>query len=265
VPYIEHPDDLAIQDNDNPVMIVNETFMNRYGAYYQKGDPVEILKYNDKDKIVPVNYPKIIGSVKNFKGRNLILEKPTPAAYIVTNDNQRYILARLNPKNQQETLKFIESEFKKVYPEKVFQYSFVDDEINTFMSILNPFAKLIYYGTIFAIFIASMGLFALALYITQQRTREIGIRRVFGASVERISLQLARQFIKLVLIAFIIAGPITFYGFRKMLSIFPEKIVLQWSLLLAIGLGILIIAIGTVFIQSWNAAKTDPVQTLRYE
>jgi len=76
---------------------------------------------------------------------------------------------------------------------------------------------------------------------------------------------LAKHFIKLVIIAFLIAGPITFFGFRKMLQMLPEKIILEWSLLLGIGLGIIILAITTVVVQSWTAARTNPVITLRYE
>ena len=188
-----------------------------------------------------------------------------PKVYILSSNNTNYLLARLNPDDKNETLSSIESTFREIFPDQVFQYTFVDDEINTFMSILSPFAKLIFYGTFFAIFIASMGLFALALYVTQQKTKEIGIRKVFGASIKNISIELSKHFIKLVLIAFIIAGPITFFGFRKMLQILPEKIVLEWSLLFGIGLGIIILAIGTVLVQSWNAARTNPVVTLRYE
>jgi len=129
----------------------------------------------------------------------------------------------------------------------------------------SPFAKLIFFGTFLAILIASIGLFALALYITQQRTREIGIRKIFGASIRNISVHLARQFIKLVLIAFIIAGPITFFGFRKLLQVLPEKITLEWSLLLVIGFGVIFLAVGTVVLQSWKAARANPVTTLQYE
>jgi putative ABC transport system permease protein len=265
IPYIKPPQFMDLLDNDKEIMVVNETFMNRYGEFYQIGDHVELLGYNAENQTIPLGSPEIVGSVKDIKGRSLILSKPTPKVYLISNKNQNYLLARLSSENQQETLNNVERVFKEEFPEKVFQYSFVDDEINTFMSIFNPFAKMIFFGTFFAILIASIGLFALALFITQQKTKEIGIRKIFGASIKNISLQLAKQFIKLVLIAFIIAGPITFFGFRKMLQILPERIVLEWSLLLVIGLGIIILAVGTVLLQSWSAARADPVTTLRYE
>jgi putative ABC transport system permease protein len=246
-------------------MIVNQTFMDRYGEYYKVGDEVELYDFSNSNTPKTIGFPEIKGVVKNFKGRNLIFEKPMPHAYILSREKGNYLLARLDPEDRMESLSSVESTFKEIFPDQVFQYSFIDDEINTFMSIFSPFAKLIFYGTFFAIFIASMGLFALALYVTQQRTKEIGIRKVFGASVKNISVQLARHFIRLVLIAFVIAGPITFFGFRKMLQILPEKIVLEWTLLVGIGMGIVILALGTVLAQSWNAARTNPVVTLRYE
>jgi len=264
VEYTDEPESISI-DNENSIMIVNKTFMDLFGEHYHIGDEVELFDYNNSNKPITIEYPEIKGIVKNFKGRNLILEKPMPKAYILSSNNTNYLLARLNPDDKNETLSSIESTFREIFPDQVFQYTFVDDEINTFMSILSPFAKLIFYGTFFAIFIASMGLFALALYVTQQKTKEIGIRKVFGASIKNISIQLAKHFIKLVIIAFLIAGPITFFGFRKMLQMLPEKIILEWSLLLGIGLGIIILAITTVVVQSWTAARTNPVITLRYE
>ncbi len=264
VEYTDEPESISI-DTENSIMIVNKTFMDLFGEHYHIGGEVELFDYNNSNKPITIGYPEIKGVVNNFKGRNLILEKPMPKVYILSPNNTNYLLARLNPDDKNETLSSIESTFREIFPDQVFQYTFVDDEINTFMSILRPFAKLIFYGTFFAIFIASMGLFALALYVTQQKTKEIGIRKVFGATIKNISIELSKHFIKLVLIAFIIAGPITFFGFRKMLQILPEKIVLEWSLLFGIGLGIVILAIGTVLVQSWNAARTNPVVTLRYE
>jgi putative ABC transport system permease protein len=252
-------------DTEKLSMIVNQTFMDRYGEYYQIGDEIEIYDFNNSNTPQTLGLPEIKGVVKNFKGRNLIFEKPMPHAYILSPEKGNYLLARIGPDNRKQSLSSIESTFREIFPDQVLQYSFIDDEINTFISVFSPFAKLIFYGTFFAIFIASMGLFALALYVTQQRTKEIGIRKVFGASVNNISYQLARHFIKLVLIAFAIAGPITFFGFRKMLQILPEKIVLEWSLLFGIGMGIIVLGIGTVFVQSWSSARTNPVITLRYE
>ena len=265
VPFITVPRSISQEFMENSIMIVNETFMDRFGEYYQPGDRVELFNYESSNKPVPYESPEIIGVVKNFKGRNLIFEKPVPAVYMISNRKQNYLLTRLKTEDQNGTLSSIEKTFKNIFPEQIFQYSFVDDEINQFMSIVSPFAKLIFYGTFFAIFISSMGLFALALFTTQQRTKEIGIRKVFGATVHSVSIQLVKQFIKLVLISFLIAGPITFFGFRRILQILPEKIVLHWTLLFVIGIGILLLAIGTVLFQAWIAAKSNPVVTLRYE
>lgn len=252
-------------ENDERIengIYVNEVFMNNYGDQYALGDPVEVYEYSDADKMKFTS--SVNGIVKDFKTR--ILEPNLQPAIIKIDEHKlNYLLVKLQPENQHESIALIESTFKKQFPDLAFEFTFVDDEMNAMFSLISPFSHLIYYATFFAIFIASMGLFALALFVTQQRTKEIGIRKIFGSSEMNISFLLAGQFIKLILVSFIIAGPLTFYGFRWLLMKFPDKIELSWSLLFMVGAGLILLAMITVMGQSWKAAKANPVETLRYE
>ena len=226
------------------------------------GDPVEI--YDRANSVESAFSASMIGIIKNYKLR-VLQASIDPAIFKVDKSELNHLLVKLSPGTQHDAISSIESKFKKQFPNLAFEFTFVDDEMDLMFGMINPFSKLVYYATFFAIFIASMGLFALSLFVTQQRSKEIGIRKIFGSSELNIALLLANQFIKLIFISFIIAGPLTFYGFRWILMKFPDKIVLSWSLLIGAGIAFILIALLTVIGQSWKAAKTNPVETLRYE
>ena len=183
----------------------------------------------------------------------------------VDEDKTNYLLVRLTPENQHETIARLEASFKEQHPYLSFNFSFIEDEMNFMFSMITPFGSLVYYATFFAIIIASMGLFALALFVTQQRTKEVGIRKIFGSSEFGISMLLAKQYVRLILISFLISGPLTFYGFMWIFQQFPEKIEMSWWILLAVAFGLILLALATVFGQSWKVARSNPVNTLRYE
>ena len=251
-----------MEDQINYGMYVNEVFIAEYGDQYALGDPVEIYERASSNESTFT--ASIIGILKNYKLR-VLQPSIDPAIFKVDKSELNHLLVKLSPGTQHDAISSIESTFKKQYPNLAFEFTFVDDEMDLMFGMINPFSKLVYYATFFAIFIASMGLFALSLFVTQQRTKEIGIRKIFGSSELNIALLLANQFIKLIVISFIIAGPLTFYGFRWILMKFPEKIVLSWSLLFGAAIAFILIALLTVIGQSWKAAKTNPVDTLRYE
>lgn len=249
-------------DEINNGLAVNEAFIEKYGEQYALGDALDAYEYPDSKKLKFTS--TIIGVVENTKNRT-IDQSVGPIIYKYDHSALNQLLIELRPGTQHEAMAEIESVFKTQYPYLAFETKFIEDEVEFAFSMITPFAKLIYYATFFAIFIASMGLFALALFVTQQRTKEIGIRKIFGSSELNISLLLAGQFIKLIVISFVIAGPLTFYGFRWLLLKFPDKIELSWSLLAGTGFAIICIALLTVIGQSWRAAKANPVDTLRYE
>lgn len=260
----------TIQNNGNDLnkeatvngIYVNEAFIKRYGQQYALGSTIELFNNTD-DKKVDFTY-EIIGIVENIKLR-VLEQNIEPAIFKIDREKSNYLLVQIDPKNQSKIVSSIESVFKTQNPFLVFDYTFLDDEMEFMFSMINPFAKLVYYATLFAIFIASIGLFALALFVTQQRRKEIGIRKTYGASQLNVSLLLARQFVKLVFISFLLSGPLTFFGFRWILLKFNAQLEMNWSLLVAVGAGIVILSTLTVLGQSWNAARSNPVSVLQTE
>ena len=249
-------------DNIQNGIYVSQLFMDKYGDQYPLGNPVEIYSYSEMNRIQFT--PNIIGVVGDIKER-ILSPRLGPVIFKQDESEFNYLLLKLAPEKQHQTIAKIEAAFKDQHPYLAFNFTFIEDEMNFMFNTITPFSSLVYYATFFAIIIASMGLFALALFVTQQRTKEVGIRKIFGASELKISLLLAKQYIGLILISFFISGPITFYGFKWIFMKFPEKIELSWILLALVGAGLILLALATVFGQSWKAAKSNPVDTLRYE
>jgi putative ABC transport system permease protein len=249
-------------DYEEPYMIVNKSFIEFYKGKYAVGDLVPFHK--DRESKAPFIHVRIAGVVENFKYRNPI-GGGHPMTFKIESQKLKHLLVGLNPGNHIETIKEVNAIFASIYPGRVFEFKFIEDNLNFIISMLSPFAELMFYGTFFAILIASIGLFALALFTTQQRTKEIGIRKVMGATEAAIVKLLSKQFIRLVLISFLIAGPITFWGFRTLLQMIPDKIPMSWLNLGLVAVAILALAFMTVGGQAWKASKTDPVETLRDE
>ena len=266
IDLVDQPDRNLLQDDPGKeIALVNQTFIAELSDQYPLGNVIDLYDFDKNNDRIPRSHPEIIGSFSEFVDRNLILNGSIPMLFMLSDDHINYVLIKLSEHSNQEILGEIEDSFYEVFPDHVFEYSYIDDEIDTMVSIVSPFAKLIFFGTSFAIFIASMGLFALSLYITQQRIREIGIRKVFGASEKNITYLLTTQFIRLVIIAFLIAGPITFWGFRFLFQLIPDQIDMGWPILLIVAIMIIGIGMITVLVQSLKSARTNPVETLRYE
>lgn len=243
-------------------IFVNQLFIDEYGDQYSLGNGVDLYDDNNHNKIAFTS--QIIGVVGNFKDR-VISPKKGPMIFKVDEEKTNYLLVRLKPENQHATIARLESSFKAQHPYLAFSFSFLEDEMNFMFAMITPFGSLVYYATLFAIIIASMGLFALALFITQQRTKEVGIRKIFGSSEFAVSMLLAKQYVRLILISFLISGPLTFYGFKWIFQKFPEQIEMSWWVLAMVAGGLVLLALATVFGQSWKVARSNPVNTLRYE
>ena len=245
-------------------LIVNESFLKEFEEQYALGDAVDMYA---RDNLNSVSFTANIKSVvKNFNNRLFNIRKePGPEIYILDEHKLGFMLVRLAPNTQHETIASIESVFRSNFPHLMFDFSFVDDEMDFVYDMFRPFTTLMYYFTFLAIFIASLGLFALALYITQQRTKEISIRKIFGSSELGISALLVKQYLRLILISFLIAGPLTFFGFRQLLLMLPQNVEMSWMTLALIGMGLLLLAMITVVGQAWKAARANPVDTLRFE
>jgi len=159
----------------------------------------------------------------------------------------------------------IEKMWKRLVPGEPLEYTFLDDDFQKNYKIDRQMAGLVGSFTGIAILISCLGLFGLAAFAAERRTKEIGIRKVLGASVAGITGLLAKDFIKLVLIAIVIASPLAWWGLQKWLQDFAYQIKIQWWMFAIAGLIAVVIAFLTVAGQAVKAALTNPVKSLRSE
>ncbi|MEA5402316.1 ABC transporter permease [Arcicella sp. DC2W] len=208
---------------------------------------------------------KIIGVVKD-----MVMNSPYQPAlrtvFILDYKWINIINIKINPKvNSSEALSKIESVFKKYAPDSPFDYWFVDDDYN--LKFLNEvrIGKLTSFFAVLAIFISCLGLFGLASFVVEQRTKEIGIRKVLGATVLNLWTLLSKEFVLLVLISLLTAVPIAYYYMNNWLQSYEYRTEIPWWIFALSGLGALIITLLTVSFQAIKAALANPVKSLRTE
>jgi putative ABC transport system permease protein len=159
----------------------------------------------------------------------------------------------------------VESKWKSIAPNQPFTYSFMDDDFNSIYKSEQRVGKIAVSFSVLAVLIACLGLFGLVTYAAEQRTKEIGIRKVLGASVGNIINMLSKDFMKLVLVAMLIAFPVGWYFMNKWLRDFAYRISIDWKIFLTAGVVAMLIAILTVSAQALKAAVANPVDNLRTE
>jgi putative ABC transport system permease protein len=165
----------------------------------------------------------------------------------------------------QRALSYTESTWKSVFENETYTYEFLDDVIRDYYTNEKNSSALISIFALITIFIACLGIYGLALYSSQQRSKEIGIRKINGAKVSEVMSMLNEAFVKWVVIAFVIATPVAYYVMHKWLENFAYKTELSWWVFALAGVLALGIALLTVSWQSWKAATKNPVESLRYE
>jgi putative ABC transport system permease protein len=206
---------------------------------------------------------KIIGVVKDFHYKS-IHHKIEPLAMGWTRPEPTAII-RISSSDILSTLKAIETEYRQVYGSKPFSYEFLDEAYDQQYKNDERLASIINYFSILAIIIACLGLFALSSFMITRRTKEIGIRKAMGASVQTVLLMLSKEYIKWIIIAAIIACPIAWYVMDKWLEGFAYHINIGMDIFLLAIAQALAIALATVAWQSIKSALTNPVKALRYE
>jgi putative ABC transport system permease protein len=179
--------------------------------------------------------------------------------------NQNFMMIKVKPNNIQGTLAEMESNWANLVPNSPFKASFMDQNLEEFYKIERTSGRLFTAFTSLAIVIACIGLFGLAAYTTGQKTKEIGVRKVMGASVPSIIFLLSREFTKLILISLIVAVPITWYGMNNWLDDFAYRIDISPMTFIISGFGAILIGWITVSYQSFRAAIVNPVKSLRAE
>jgi len=211
---------------------------------------------------------QIVGVLKDFNSKSLH-EDISPFFMCSIKGNERSVSIKLATgkgiSNFKATIAQIESAWKEVYPNDKFEYAFFDQTIAGFYDKEQKTEQLMNTAMLIAIFISCMGLFGLAMFTAQQRMKEIGIRKVLGASVSGIASMLSKDFLVLVLISLVIASPIAYYFMHDWLQDFAYRInISPWTFLLS-GLAAILIALLTVSFQAIKAATANPVKSLRSE
>jgi putative ABC transport system permease protein len=207
----------------------------------------------------------IVGVVKNFHFKDL-KQVIQPIAFRMYNSvNFNYLIAHTNGSNVGQSLTTLETAWKKLNPNEPFEYSFLDQDFHKNYEAESRQASLIRYFTIIAIIISCLGLFGLATFTAEQRTKEIGIRKVLGASVLTVVGLLSKDFLKLVLIAVVIASPLAWYAMNKWLQNFAYQTSVSWQVFALTSILAITIAFVTVSYQAIRAALSNPVKSLRTE
>jgi len=243
-------------DSDQSV-IVNETFVHNAGWKNPIGKTLDFFWENKK--------MTVIGVVRDFHFRPLNEQIGSELFAIEHASDFLQFNIRVSPVNTPRTLAYIETTFKKLAPYFPYSYTFRKDANLHAYDAAQKWKQIMAFAAAFTIFISCIGLFGLTTLATERRTKEIGIRKVLGASVGHLVQLLSLNFLKLVLLANIVAIPIAWWAVNKWLENFAYHIAIQWWVFAIALLITLLIALSTVAFQALKAAISNPVKSLRVE
>jgi len=242
----------------NKSYVINETAMKAMG----------MKSAVDKKFSLWGQQGKIIGVIKDFHFKSLHNKIEPVVLWLNTTRNFsgfKYLTLRVKSNSIFNTIKVVKSIYKKHSPDYPFEYSFFDESLGKLYKSEKRLSKIFNFFTLLAIFISCLGLFALVAFLVEQKTKEIGIRKVLGSTVGNILGLLLKSFMKWIIIANIIAWPIAYYAMNKWLTGFAYRIDMTIFPFLLSGILALIIAMVTVSFQSIKAARANPVESLKYE
>jgi putative ABC transport system permease protein len=238
-------------DYSDSKMIINETSAKNMGLE----NPVGTFVNNDKTEI--------IGVVKDFNFNSLHNNIESMAIRWMPRSNKACI--RISGNNIPETIKYIRELYNEFCPNYPFQYKFMDDQFAEQYANEMKQSKILMYFAFIAIFLAGLGLFGMASFISATRIKEIGIRKALGSSTWEIMLLFSGNFLRWILIAFVIASPIAFYLVKKWLQQYPYKTEISWWIFAIALIITVLIALITIGYQTIKSARTNPSDCLRYE
>ena len=241
---------------DSAAFIINESAARFLGF----DNPVrKVLKWDDQ----PFT---IIGIVNDIMQESPFYPVRPTLYHIGKYENMYNLILRLNPaQNVKQSISSIEKIWKKYTPQVPFDYKFIDEEFGNKFRAEERIGKLASYFALLAIFISCLGLFGMASFVAEQRTKEIGIRKVLGAGVITLWRMLSTEFFVLVLLSCIIAAPIAWYYLHNWLSNYDYRIEIKWQVFVMAGIAALTITLLTVSFQAIKAALSNPIKSLRTE
>ena len=207
---------------------------------------------------------KIIGVVKNFHHLGL-KSRYDPILLTLDHEFDAFYSCKVKARDISKTIAQLKQTYESFFPGNPFDYFFLDEFFNQQYQADQQFGQVFGLFAGLAILVACLGLLGLSSFATTQRTKEIGVRKVLGASVSNLLLLLSKDFIKLVLLANLVAWPLTYWGIGQWLDNYAFRIDVSWWLFVLPGLLVLLIALLTVSYQTIKTARANPVKTLRYE
>jgi putative ABC transport system permease protein len=184
---------------------------------------------------------------------------------LFTAPNGGRVLVKVANTNTQQTIAHMEKTWQELVPNRPFEYHFIDDDFNELYNSELQLGRAMKLFASIAITLATLGLFGLSSYIVQQRTKEIGIRKVMGASILNILTVTSKNFVILVVLAILFASPVAYWMMKQWLNEFTYRIDVSWWVFLIAGATTITVAILTVSIHGWKASTANPVKSLRSE
>lgn len=238
-------------------VLVNESFVKQAGWKKPLGQIVDFWYKNEKYAV--------IGVVKDYHFE--ALNKKIGPQILTMQPHNDYGMAfiKIKPRTETAGLKYIQATFKKLFPLSPYSYAFKDQQNLKNYEAEAKWKQIMLFGAILTIFISCIGLFGLSVLSAEKRTKEIGIRKVLGASVASVVTTLSKDFLKLVMIAMIIAIPVAWLVAAKWLENYPYRISLSWWMFASAGILVIIIALATISFQAVKAAVANPARSLRTE
>lgn len=249
-------------------ILLNETAARQLGFANPRDAVGHLLEPGQADRPDMPPLP-VVGVVADFHSRSL--KEPVSPVFLTSNTGASHLLSiRLRMQGRgsddiRRTLEAIGARWKTLYPDRKFQYTFFDESIASFYESEQKTAQIMKVAMLVSIFISCMGLFGVTTFMAAQRTREIGIRKVMGATVTSIVRLLSLDFVRLVGVAILIASPVAWYFMHRWLADFAYRIPIHWWIFLLSGIAAIAIALATVSIQAIRAARANPVNSLRSE
>lgn len=255
---------------DSSTVLINETAARQFGISALDGTRIQIPSVNMAVSEEPLERPfeaQVIGIVRDFHFQSLH-EAIGPMVIAYHNNPIQaidYYTVRLLAGRAEQSLKQMEKVIHSVDPNHLLEYNFLDERLTDFYRQDLKRSQLFTTAGCISVLIACLGLFSLASFNTEQRTKEIGIRKVLGASVQQITFLLSKDYILLVLTGFLIAVPLSFYALSSWLETFAYKAGISWGVIVLSGLLSIVIALLTIGYKSIHAAVANPVESLRNE
>lgn len=245
--------------SDSNAVIINETL--KKSLKWEEPLGKKFKSNNDEDN---TNELHVIGVVADFHFRSLH-EKIEPTLIHFSRNIPGFLVIRINSENLDMSINILEQTWTLLNPELPFDFEFIDESFNSLYSSERRLSFLLTYLSIFAIFIASLGLLGLTSFTAEQRTKEIGIRKVMGASILSITRMLSVEYLQLIILANLLAWPISFYLMKLWLQDFSYRINIPFWPFIAALIGTLVVALFVINLQTMKTASQNPVKSLRYE